>query len=221
MQRPFHLKIGTGRASGGGGFSGGGGGVVSTGVDSESGDALLGDGGQVAFDAPAARRLRLAVLQHLIKVDDVEEAGDEQLAQPLRALVGRLQFAAGPFVVLPPAWRETNNQPTTGNVKARNVEKKRPLNKEPSVFEQQGRTRHEGDDCTISGRGGSVSGRGGRQGVAAALAAQAGHAQHGADGDGHVALDLTDAARPLLGVLNPALQVDDVGGASDEDLDRL
>merc|ERR1719187_921183 len=59
--------------------------------------------GLIPFDPAPSTGVVPAVLQHVLEVDDVEGAGDEQLAPGLLSLHGRLDLHAGALVILPPA----------------------------------------------------------------------------------------------------------------------
>ena len=73
-------------------------------ADFQTGDALLaGDVDQVALDPPLLGAVVLPVLHHALKVYDVDEARDEELAVAIPFLVVGLKVEAGASVVLPPA----------------------------------------------------------------------------------------------------------------------
>lgn len=74
-------------------------------VDAQPGDALLRNGGEIAFHLALARRLVLALLQHRFEVDDIHVAGHQNRAELVRPLVRVLDLLAGALVVLPPTCR--------------------------------------------------------------------------------------------------------------------
>ena len=69
----------------------------------EAGHALLGDSRQVPFDPPTPRGVVTADLHHSVQVNDIEEAGDEDLKGLDGPLESILQFEGRALVVLPPA----------------------------------------------------------------------------------------------------------------------
>merc|ERR1719312_1227365 len=71
-------------------------------IKSEASHAFLGTAGLIPFDPPSPARIIPPVLEHVLEVDDVEGARDEQLASLLLPGHGCLYLNAGPLVILPP-----------------------------------------------------------------------------------------------------------------------
>lgn len=64
---------------------------------------LVGNRHDVALDAPSSGRIRPAHLNHVLEVDHIEEASNEDLNPRLVVLVRLLKLDAGAWVILPPA----------------------------------------------------------------------------------------------------------------------